>query len=111
MRANTSAPGRATLIAMLRKVPSKRWINTGLESATQKEVQIALTPKLLAVATNESGQGNRDLNGDRDNLERPQRGVHDLTRPILSEIDENGIAVRNGIDGNGYVKGGGSFSS
>ena len=41
-----------------------------------------------------------DLNADRDNLERPQRGIHDLTRPILSELDENGIAVRNGIDGN-----------
>jgi hypothetical protein len=41
-----------------------------------------------------------DLNGDRDNLERPQRGVHDLTRPILSEVDSRGIAVRNGIDGN-----------
>jgi hypothetical protein len=41
-----------------------------------------------------------DLNADRDNLERPQRGIHDLTRPILSEIDSNGIAVRNGIDGN-----------
>ena len=26
--------------------------------------------------------------------------MHDLTRPILSELDANGIAVRNGIDGN-----------
>ena len=41
-----------------------------------------------------------DLNADRDNMERPQRGMHDLTRPILSELDGNGIAVRNGIDGN-----------
>ena len=41
-----------------------------------------------------------DVNADRDNNERPQRGVHDLTRPILSPLDANGIAVRNGIDGN-----------
>ena len=41
-----------------------------------------------------------DVNGDRDNNERPQRGVHDLTRPILSPLDANGRAVRNGIDGN-----------
>jgi outer membrane receptor protein involved in Fe transport len=41
-----------------------------------------------------------DVNGDRDNIDRPVRGVHDLTRPILSEVDANGRAVRNGIDGN-----------
>ena len=40
-----------------------------------------------------------DLNGDRDNNDRPIRGIHDLTRPILSEVDANGQAVRNGIDG------------
>jgi len=42
-----------------------------------------------------------DVNGDRDNIDRPVRGVHDLERPILSEVDSNGRAVRNGIDGNG----------
>ena len=41
-----------------------------------------------------------DVNGDRDNIDRPVRGVHDLTMPILSEVDGNGRAVRNGIDGN-----------
>lgn len=53
-------------VVQLYQVSAKRWINTGLESATQKEVQIQLTPRLLAVAVNEVGQGNRDLNGDRD---------------------------------------------
>jgi hypothetical protein len=42
----------------------------------------------------------QDVNADRDNLERPQVGVHDLTRPILSEVGPNGVAIRNGIDGN-----------
>jgi hypothetical protein len=40
-----------------------------------------------------------DVNGDRDNNDRPVRGVHDLTRPILSEVDETGRAVRNGLEG------------
>jgi hypothetical protein len=39
------------------------------------------------------------VNGDRDNNDRPARGVHDATRPILSDVDETGRAVRNGIDG------------
>ena len=42
-----------------------------------------------------------DVNGDRDNIDRPVRGVHDLTRPILSALDSNRRAVRNGIDGEG----------
>jgi hypothetical protein len=41
-----------------------------------------------------------DVNADRDNLERPVRGVHDLTRPILSPLDSEGRAIRNGIEGN-----------
>jgi outer membrane receptor protein involved in Fe transport len=41
-----------------------------------------------------------DVNGDRDNNDRPVRGVHDLTLPILSPVDGNGRAIRNGIDGN-----------
>jgi hypothetical protein len=40
-----------------------------------------------------------DANGDRDNFERPVRGVHDATRPIVSAVDSNGRAIRNGIDG------------
>jgi hypothetical protein len=40
-----------------------------------------------------------DLNGDRDNFERPVRGINDATRPILSPVDSNGRAIRNGIDG------------
>ena len=41
----------------------------------------------------------RDVNGDRDNFERPIRGVDDTTRPIESPVDGSGLAVRNGIDG------------
>jgi hypothetical protein len=43
----------------------------------------------------------RDVNGDRDNTDRPVRGVDDVTRPILSPLDSSGRAVRNGINGNG----------
>jgi hypothetical protein len=43
----------------------------------------------------------QDVNGDRDNNDRPVRGIHDGTRPIVSELDANGRAVRNGISGNG----------
>ena len=40
-----------------------------------------------------------DANGDRDNTDRPIKGVNDLTKPILSAVDSNGVAVRNGIPG------------
>ena len=40
-----------------------------------------------------------DVNGDRDNVDRPVKGVHDATRPIVSEVDASGRAIRNGIDG------------
>jgi hypothetical protein len=44
-----------------------------------------------------------DVNGDADNTgqaaDRPVAGVHDLTRPILSALDANGRAIRNGIQG------------
>jgi hypothetical protein len=40
-----------------------------------------------------------DVNGDRDNNDRPVRGIHDAVRPIASPVDASGRAVRNGIDG------------
>jgi hypothetical protein len=40
-----------------------------------------------------------DVNGDNDNFDRPVRGVHDGQRPIVSPVDGNGKAIRNGIDG------------
>lgn len=40
-----------------------------------------------------------DANGDRDNTDRPVKGINDLTRPILSPVDANGVAIRNGIPG------------
>src|SRR5688572_26248638 len=40
-----------------------------------------------------------DVNGDRDNVDRPVKGIHDATRPIMSEVDALGRAIRNGIDG------------
>lgn len=43
----------------------------------------------------------QDVNGDLDNNDRPVRGIHDLTMPILSDVDSEGRAVINGIDGPG----------
>ena len=42
-----------------------------------------------------------DRNGDRDsaNFDRPVKGRDDLTRPIVSEVDSSGTAIRNGIKG------------
>ena len=40
-----------------------------------------------------------DVNRDNDNNDRPIRGVNDLTRPILSEVDSQGRAVINGLKG------------
>jgi hypothetical protein len=41
-----------------------------------------------------------DVNADRDNTDRPVQGLDDQRRPILSPLDGNGRAIRNGIDGN-----------
>lgn len=43
----------------------------------------------------------QDVNGDLDNTDRPIRGINDLTMPIQSEVDSEGRAVINGIDGPG----------
>jgi len=40
-----------------------------------------------------------DVNGDGTSNDRPQKGVNDLTMPILSPLDSRGYAIRNGIDG------------
>jgi hypothetical protein len=40
-----------------------------------------------------------DANGDRDNTDRPVKGVDDKTKPILSPVDAQGMAIRNGIPG------------
>jgi hypothetical protein len=40
-----------------------------------------------------------DVNRDRDNTDRPVKGRDDLTRPIVSKLDSNGMAIRNGIKG------------
>jgi outer membrane receptor protein involved in Fe transport len=40
-----------------------------------------------------------DVNGDRDNFDRPVAGVHDTTMPIRSPLGASGRAIRNGIDG------------
>ncbi len=42
-----------------------------------------------------------DVNGDADNNDRPIRGVNDLTIPIRSEVDSQGRAVINGLEGPG----------
>ncbi|OFW24215.1 MAG: hypothetical protein A3H97_21660 [Acidobacteria bacterium RIFCSPLOWO2_02_FULL_65_29] len=43
----------------------------------------------------------RDGNGDVDNTDRPIRGIDDLTLPIRSELDSQGRAVINGLEGPG----------
>ena len=40
-----------------------------------------------------------DVNGDGTSNDRPQKGVNDLTLPILSPLDSRGFAIRNGING------------
>jgi hypothetical protein len=41
----------------------------------------------------------RDVNGDRDTLDRPVRGLDDAAGPIMSPVDATGRAIRNGIEG------------
>lgn len=42
-----------------------------------------------------------DVNGDLDNTDRPIRGINDATLPIRSEVDSQGRAVINGLEGPG----------
>ncbi len=44
-----------------------------------------------------------DVNRDNDNNDRPIRGVNDATRPIMSDVDEQGRAVINGLEGPGSL--------
>ena len=46
-----------------------------------------------------------DTNGDADaaNFDRPMAGRDDLTRPIVSPLDDRGVAIRNGIDGTNKI--------
>jgi hypothetical protein len=48
---------------------------------------------------NETVGVDRNGDGDAANFDRPLRGRDDLTLPIVSPLDENGVAIRNGIDG------------
>jgi hypothetical protein len=45
----------------------------------------------------------QDRNGDGNNNERPREGIDDLVLPILSPIGADGIAIRNGIEGNNRI--------
>jgi len=49
-------------VAQVYQLSQKRWTNTGLEAAGG----YALTPRLLAVSSDERKQGGKDLNGDGD---------------------------------------------
>jgi hypothetical protein len=40
-----------------------------------------------------------DVNRDNDNNDRPIQGINDLTRPIVSDVDDQGRAVINGLPG------------
>ena len=44
-----------------------------------------------------------DVNGDQDDFDRPVRGRDDATRPILSKVDANGLAIRNTKIGRAHV--------
>lgn len=44
-----------------------------------------------------------DVNRDNDNNDRPIRGINDLTLPIQSELDSQGRAVINGLEGPGSL--------
>jgi hypothetical protein len=44
-----------------------------------------------------------DSNGDGVSNDRPRQGIDDLTRPIGSELDSRGVAIRNGLDGQNKV--------
>jgi hypothetical protein len=46
-----------------------------------------------------------DRNADRDSttFDRPVRGRDDATLPIVSKVDANGLAIRNGIKGNNKI--------
>jgi hypothetical protein len=44
-----------------------------------------------------------DINRDNDNNDRPIRGVNDTTRPIVSDVDDQGRAVINGLEGPGSL--------
>jgi carboxypeptidase family protein/TonB-dependent receptor-like protein len=47
----------------------------------------------------------RDANGDRDSttFDRPVKGRDDATLPIVSPVDANGLAIRNGIKGKNKI--------
>jgi hypothetical protein len=44
-----------------------------------------------------------DVNRDNDNNDRPIAGINDLTRPIVSALDDQGRAVINGMEGPGSL--------
>jgi hypothetical protein len=44
-----------------------------------------------------------DVNRDNDNNDRPIRGINDTSRPILSDVDDQGRAVINGLEGPGSL--------
>lgn len=50
-----------------------------------------------------------DINRDNDNNDRPIQGVNDSGRPIQSEVDGQGRAVINGLEGPGSLLFDGSF--
>jgi outer membrane receptor for ferrienterochelin and colicin len=44
-----------------------------------------------------------DSNADGTNNDRPTRGINDQARPIVSDVDARGVAIRNGIPGEKQV--------
>jgi len=101
-------PASALRDAHLRPGLAASFLNTATTSsaATLATLYAQQTRGLSAGATFRFYSGNPvnetvglDANGDRDNTDRPVKGVDDKTRPILSDVDASGMAVRNGIPG------------
>jgi uncharacterized protein YeaC (DUF1315 family) len=64
-----------------------------------------LTAQSGAPSNEITGQdGNRDNDRAATNGDRPIQGINDATIPIASEVDSQGRAVINGIDGPGYFE-------
>jgi len=64
-----------------------------------------LTAQSGAPSNEITGQdGNRDNDRASTNGDRPIQGINDATIPIASEVDSQGRAVINGIDGPGYFE-------
>ena len=76
-------------VVQLYDIAKGTWTNTGLEGSTD----VALTPKLLAVAVDELKQGGKDRSGDGDN----QDSVCEVRNLATGETLNTGLDCREGL--------------